>query len=107
MVLVPLVEYGQRQSSLDNQTNASLANTNEIIRPSAPNIKQVTTDYTSNTPRGILYTSDTELDMLILDTGCGKNNGIIVSEDTLTIPCPPALAGEGDERAVASGFGVP
>lgn len=94
MVDDPFIKDPNGESTLDDKAETSLSSPDEIARPSAPNVNEVTADDPTDTPRRVLHTGDTELDVGVGDTRGAEDDGVVVGEDGSAVPCWFASADE-------------
>jgi hypothetical protein len=87
MVLYPLIEYPQGQRALYDQAHTSLARAEEVVGASPPVIKQVPADDPAHAPARVLHPGDPELDVRVGDPRGGEDDGVVVGEYGLAVPC--------------------
>lgn len=88
MVLDPFVEHPQPQRSLYDQAHTSLARTKEVVGPTSLVIEEVSADNGADAPTaGVLDAGDAELHVLVGYSYVGEDDGVVVGEDEVAIPC--------------------
>jgi len=86
MINDPLVEDPDSQTTLDKKTEESLTGPDKIVRPSSPDIEEISADDPSDAPSRVLNTGYTELDVWVGDPSCGEDDSVVIGENGPAVP---------------------